>query len=252
MFTECCTLEQNKTGYIYITTNNVNGKQYIGKRTKPYFDEKYLGSGKLLRRAINKYGPENFHSEILEWCYSIEELNEAERKWIRYFSAQTDQNFYNISEGGDWGDISKGMSPSERISWGQKISKANTGKKRTEEQRHNISVSLSGKKKPMSKEAAMRRCGAGNHRYGKHWSNDERKMLSEHSVTKKNVCVEMNGEKLLFQSIVECSRYLKEKYGISKYLVKKMLKENKPYKLNGCCKEQDKVRKVEGMVIRYI
>lgn len=31
-----------------------------------------------------------------------------------------------------------------------------------------------------------------------------------------------------------------------------MLKEQKPYKLNGNCKNQEKVRLIEGMVLKYL
>lgn len=84
-------------GYIYITTCLINNKKYIGKRSKSKFDEKYYGSGKIFKRALEKYGKENFKVEILEWCKTKEELNEAERKWIKYYNAQEDKMFYNIS-----------------------------------------------------------------------------------------------------------------------------------------------------------
>jgi hypothetical protein len=61
---------------IYKTTNLINGKIYIGKDSKN--NSKYLGSGLLLKRAILKYGKENFKKEILEECSSIEELNQRE------------------------------------------------------------------------------------------------------------------------------------------------------------------------------
>jgi hypothetical protein len=43
---------------IYKTTNIINGKYYVGKDINN--SESYLGSGVLLKRAIKKYGKENF------------------------------------------------------------------------------------------------------------------------------------------------------------------------------------------------
>ena len=43
---------------IYKTTNLVNGKIYIGKDSKN--NPNYLGSGNLLKKALIKYGKENF------------------------------------------------------------------------------------------------------------------------------------------------------------------------------------------------
>ena len=62
-------------GYIYITVNLINGKKYIGQH-KGIFDSNYLGSGKLIRRAIKKYGKDNFIVSILEYAPTKEKLNE--------------------------------------------------------------------------------------------------------------------------------------------------------------------------------
>ncbi len=62
---------------IYKTTNLVNGKFYVGK--SKYNDPEYLGSGIILKKAILKYGIENFNKEILEQCNSDAELNEREK-----------------------------------------------------------------------------------------------------------------------------------------------------------------------------
>lgn len=93
-------------GYIYITTNNINGKKYIGKR-KGKFTNKYIGSGKYLWNAINKYGKDNFTVEPIEFCKDLNELNEKEKYWIKYYNAQESDEFYNIAAGGDGGKIYK-------------------------------------------------------------------------------------------------------------------------------------------------
>jgi len=87
---------------VYETINKINGKRYIGK--DKHNDLKYLGSGKLLQKAIKKYGKENFVKTILEYCSSEAELAEKERHWIQITNAQTSKLYYNIGEGGVGGD----------------------------------------------------------------------------------------------------------------------------------------------------
>jgi group I intron endonuclease len=84
---------------IYKTTNLVNNKFYVGKDEKN--DSKYLGSGKVLKLALSKYGEENFKKEILEECSNRKELNEKEKYWITVLSATT--LGYNLAEGGTGG-----------------------------------------------------------------------------------------------------------------------------------------------------
>lgn len=109
-------------GYVYITTNLINNKKYIGLKTSDVFVPNYFGSGKIIKKAINKYGKDNFSVEILEECNSIQELKEAERKWIRFYDAQHSNDFYNIAEGGQWGNCIKGMSEKELLSYKEKLS----------------------------------------------------------------------------------------------------------------------------------
>jgi group I intron endonuclease len=84
---------------IYKTTNIINGKFYVGKDEKNNPD--YLGSGKILKLAINKNGRENFKKKILEVCETRENLNDREKYWIESLSATT--LGYNITEGGTGG-----------------------------------------------------------------------------------------------------------------------------------------------------
>lgn len=89
-------------GYIYKTTNNVNGKIYVGMHRVDdgVMDEKYLGSGKRLKYAIEKYGRDNFSCEILEWCDSDELLSEREVFWISKLNSMDENVGYNMNEGG--------------------------------------------------------------------------------------------------------------------------------------------------------
>ena len=91
-------------GYIYVTTNKINGKIYVGKNKSSIFNPKYLGSGKLINRAIEKYGYENFETNLICECYSKEELNAKEKFYIQELdSLYTSGKGYNISTGGDGG-----------------------------------------------------------------------------------------------------------------------------------------------------
>lgn len=97
-----------RTGYIYMVTNKVNGKFYIGKKKgKPEESKTYLGSGLHLKNALNKYGKENFEKRILEYIENGD-LNERERFWISKYKAFTSSKGYNLSEGGDGGPLFKG------------------------------------------------------------------------------------------------------------------------------------------------
>lgn len=53
--------------YIYMTTNLINGKKYIGQH-KGKVNDSYLGSGTTITKAIQKYGKENFKKDILCMC----------------------------------------------------------------------------------------------------------------------------------------------------------------------------------------
>ena len=102
-------------GFIYITTNLINGKQYIGKRV---LDDNgiwkdYLGSGVALNNAINKYGKENFHRNIVSLAHSDDELCCLEKEFIKNHNAVESKDYYNIAYGGKGGTTRKGMKNSE-------------------------------------------------------------------------------------------------------------------------------------------
>lgn len=91
-------------GYVYLTTDLTNGKIYVGQHKSEVFDENYFGSGKVVKRKIQKYGKENFTCKILEECDSEESLNEREIFWIKELDALDKEVGYNIATGGAFGD----------------------------------------------------------------------------------------------------------------------------------------------------
>lgn len=93
--------------YIYVITNKINGKQYVGKtnstvqeRWKEHCTDskKFRCNKRPLYDAMNKYGIENFSIQILEKC-SWEEASLKEIYWIG--KLDTYQNGYNATLGGD-------------------------------------------------------------------------------------------------------------------------------------------------------
>lgn len=88
-------------GYIYKTTNLVNGKIYIGQKKSETFIESYKGSGKLLLKALKKYGKDNFKSDIICWVESKKELDTIERDLIKKLNSRDPDVGYNLAEGGE-------------------------------------------------------------------------------------------------------------------------------------------------------
>lgn len=90
-----CKIIKEKIIYNYITTNNINGKQYVGMHYTNDVDDGYLGSGKALIKAIKKYGKENFTREILCICKTIEEAHSNEEIFIKKYNTRVPYG-YNI------------------------------------------------------------------------------------------------------------------------------------------------------------
>lgn len=120
---------------IYKITNLLNKKIYIGKDTTN--DKNYFGSGLLIKRSIEKFGINNFKKEILEECETNEELCEKEKKWIEVFNSTNLDIGYNISGGGDGGDVISNHPNKENIL--KKISETMKTKKFSEKHKQNLS-----------------------------------------------------------------------------------------------------------------
>lgn len=101
-------MEDNKTYEVYKILNIVNNKLYIGSTT--------LGSGKRFKKhvadslankdnypihqAIKEFGESNFKVDIIEFCNSLDEMNEREAFYIATLGTTNPEIGYNRKSGG--------------------------------------------------------------------------------------------------------------------------------------------------------
>jgi len=165
---------------VYLTTNPITKKQYIGQSI--YNRPNYLGSGHYILNSLNKYGKENFKKEILKHCKSLDMLN----YWEMYYIIEYDTIFpfgYNL----DWGGRGSGRISEETR---KKISGENNpmygrkgelhplyGKYLSDESKRKISDRMKGKHR--SKET-KKKISENNARYwkGKHRSKETKQKMS--------------------------------------------------------------------------
>jgi len=134
--------------FVYITTNLINGKQYVGDHSTNDLNDGYLGSGRpYLQRALRQYGKQNFKKEILEVFPSKKEAFNAQEKYIQKYNTLF-PNGYNLSPTGGLG-VRGCFSHSElskaRISQSSKGISRNKNRKMSDETKQKISISKKGK-----------------------------------------------------------------------------------------------------------
>lgn len=108
---------------VYKTTNLVNSKYYIGVHRTNDPNDDYLGSGKLIKRAIKKYGVSSFKKEILFLFDSVEDAYNKEKELVTLEEINS-EICYNLKEGGEggWGYVNN--NPKIRIPKNQKAQRA--------------------------------------------------------------------------------------------------------------------------------
>lgn len=84
-----------------------NGKKYIGQ-TKQTLEGRYRGgagytNSTYVNHAFNKYGWDNVKHEILADNLSLEEANELEQYYIKYYDTCNHEKGYNLTLGGSGG-----------------------------------------------------------------------------------------------------------------------------------------------------
>lgn len=98
-------MSKEKTWYVYMHTNKINNKKYIGiTGQERYWDRWHSdGSGyktQIFGRAIEKYGWDNFKHEILREVKTESEACELEQYYIQKYNSNNKDFGYNISMGG--------------------------------------------------------------------------------------------------------------------------------------------------------
>lgn len=98
---------KNCHGVIYVWTNNINGKQYVGQcltsriEAREREHEKANDGCRELNADIIKYGSLNFSREIIDVAYSSNELDLLETLYISMYESMY-PNGYNLSPGGKY------------------------------------------------------------------------------------------------------------------------------------------------------
>ena len=115
---------------VYKITNKVNNKIYIGFHKTNNIDDGYMGSGKLIKRAIEKYGIESFEKDILKVFDNKEDAERYESELVdRDFTLREDT--YNIAIGGNvrimYGENNPFYGKEHTFDTKKKISNANKG-----------------------------------------------------------------------------------------------------------------------------
>jgi group I intron endonuclease len=194
----------NKGMRIYIITNTINGKQYVGMTSKT-LDCRFSGHKADARRnkpwrlhkALRKYGEDNFKIDLLEEtnASNLDELGRIETYYIEKLKPE-----YNMSLGGE-GNRGVDMS-------GEKNGMFN--KHHTQESREKMSANRKGK---------GARPGELNPRYGKpgtfagkqHTEETKLKMSKPKSVPRQRVVCEHCGKEVTINTIGQHKRRFHEK-----------------------------------------
>ena len=178
---------------VYKITNNTNGKIYIGCHKTNDITDGYMGSGKLIMFAIEKYGLDNFSKEIIGTFETEDQMFAEEKNLISKMDPD-----YNIHPGGNggWGYINEHMRDRPRGSgFADEIQQKNAQnilqdlrKNNTvwyETWKHRTSVSMRGNKnsfgkshteetkKKIGQADAKHQKGKGNSQFGSMWITDD-------------------------------------------------------------------------------
>jgi len=165
--------DDNKYHYFYKITNNISNKFYFGKHSTYNIYDGYRGSGTDLKIDYNRYDISTFTMTILDFFNTADEAYKKEERIVTKELVE-DSNCYNINLGGSHGLIYHNSKTKD------KLSKAHTGKKLSDETKNKISDALSGAPKPTRTKEHCDNISKSNK--GKHRSDKIKQKMSENHV----------------------------------------------------------------------
>lgn len=192
--------------FIYETTNIINGKKYRGYHGTSDINDGYLGSGPILKKAIKKYGKENFVREILEFCSSIDEVAEKEKIYVNKEWVKNKET-YNLQIGGRYGHNGNLSDDARKkiIHWNKKNPLNEESKKKQSDQLKKIWEDPEKSKK-------LREGNKGKNKGRKHSPESCKNMSESHKGPRKNrrkqwILISPDGEIFTFFGSLEVSLF---------------------------------------------
>lgn len=168
-----------KFHYVYVTTNLINGKQYVGDHSTNNLNDKYLGSGKIIKEAIKKHGKNNFQCAILEFFDTKQEAFSSQEKYINELNTMI-PNGYNLSPKGG-ANCFNGLSQESIEKLKKTLSNSIKGKPHNETWNKNVSEAKKGKNfsQEHKKHLSEAKKGKTSSFIGKHHSDETKKLISQ-------------------------------------------------------------------------
>lgn len=232
-------------GYIYLRTNKINGKKYVGQVIRKHFKQRQNSwkcmtqpyAGVVINRARAKYGIDAFDFEILKECED-KELNYWEMYYIKELNTKTPYG-YNMTDGGEG---RCGHSFPHTAETKKKISEALKGKERSEEHKKHISESKKGIKHTaeQNNKHSERMKGEKNPFYGKKHSEESKQKMSKARKGKKRpIDAIIRTSEKLSKSVMQIDIVTNETIAVYKSMTE-AVKSTGCYKSNiiECCKKR--------------